>query len=230
MSGQPMLESFTRDMPIAQLQGKELRLLQPPNTRFNGVAAAGRISARSSRTCATVADDIPIIRSMVTEAINHDPPPTFMNTGTTISGRPAMGSWITYGLGGEGDDLPGFVVLTSDGKFGPVPADRLAAMAQRVPAQPLPGRAILLQGRLGALYGAAPGEPARARPAATSVDAVRTLDSIPRMRSSTTLRSRPGSPPMKPRSGCRPACPSSSIYATSPSTCWRCTVPRVGNS
>ena len=55
---------------------------------------------------------------MVTEAINHDPAHTFMNTGTTISGRPAMGSWLTYGLGSESDDLPGFVVLTSTGQFG----------------------------------------------------------------------------------------------------------------
>ena len=50
---------------------------------------------------------------MHTEAINHDPAHTFMNTGTTISGRPSMGSWLTYGLGSEADDLPGFVVLTS---------------------------------------------------------------------------------------------------------------------
>ncbi len=55
---------------------------------------------------------------MVTEAINHDPAHTFMNTGTTISGRPAMGSWLTYGLGSESEDLPGFVVLTSTGRFG----------------------------------------------------------------------------------------------------------------
>src|SRR5262249_1905571 len=67
---------------------------------------------------ATIADEICIIRSMVTEAINHDPAHTYMNTGTTISGRPAMGSWLTYGLGSESDDLPGFVVLTSTGQFG----------------------------------------------------------------------------------------------------------------
>jgi uncharacterized protein (DUF1501 family) len=59
-----------------------------------------------------------IIRSLKTEAINHDPAHTFMNTGTTISGRPAMGSWLTYGLGAETDNLPGFVVLTSIGKHG----------------------------------------------------------------------------------------------------------------
>ena len=62
---------------------------------------------------AEMADDICIVKSLVTEAINHDPAHTFMNTGTTISGRPSMGSWLTYGLGSEADDLPGFVVLTS---------------------------------------------------------------------------------------------------------------------
>jgi Protein of unknown function (DUF1501) len=55
---------------------------------------------------------------MRTEAINHDPAHTFMNTGTTISGRPSMGSWLLYGLGSDSEDLPGFVVLTSLGKFG----------------------------------------------------------------------------------------------------------------
>src|ERR1700729_1368292 len=55
---------------------------------------------------------------MRTEAINHDPAHTFMNTGTTISGRPSMGSWVTYGLGSDATNLPGFVVLTSTGRGG----------------------------------------------------------------------------------------------------------------
>ena len=62
-----------------------------------------------------VADEIAIVRSLVTEQINHDPAHTFMNTGTQISGRPCMGSWLLYGLGAETDDLPGYVVLTSVG-------------------------------------------------------------------------------------------------------------------
>ena len=62
-----------------------------------------------------MADDICIVKSMITEQINHDPAHTFMNCGTAISGRPSMGAWITYGLGAETDDLPGFVVLTSIG-------------------------------------------------------------------------------------------------------------------
>jgi hypothetical protein len=52
---------------------------------------------------------------MTTEAINHDPAHTFMNTGSQITGRPSMGSWVTYGLGSEASDLPGFVVLVSKG-------------------------------------------------------------------------------------------------------------------
>ena len=68
-----------------------------------------------------MADDICIIRSMVTEQINHDPAHTFMNTGTAISGRPSMGSWVTYGLGSESENLPGFVVLTSVGGRNPQP-------------------------------------------------------------------------------------------------------------
>ena len=55
-----------------------------------------------------MADDIAIIRSMVTEQINHDPAHTFMNTGTAISGRPSMGSWINYGLGSDTEDFSGF--------------------------------------------------------------------------------------------------------------------------
>ena len=62
-----------------------------------------------------------VIRSMVTEQINHDPAHTFMNTGTAISGRPSMGSWVNYGLGSEAEDLPGFVVLSSVGGRNPQP-------------------------------------------------------------------------------------------------------------
>src|SRR5690606_12504393 len=70
---------------------------------------------------ASIADDICIVRSMVTEAINHDPAHTFMNTGSTLNGRPSKRSWINYGLGIEGEDLPGFVVLTSFAGRSPQP-------------------------------------------------------------------------------------------------------------
>ena len=65
---------------------------------------------------ATVADDLCIVKSMVTDAFNHAPAQVFMNTGHTIVGRPSMGSWLTYGLGSENQNLPAFVVLVTPGK------------------------------------------------------------------------------------------------------------------
>ena len=61
----------------------------------------------------SVADDITVVRSMHTTQFNHAPAQIFMNTGFQIIGRPSMGSWMTYGLGSECQDLPGFVVLVS---------------------------------------------------------------------------------------------------------------------
>ncbi len=117
MHGKPMPESFTKGMPIAQLQGQKLVCFAPQHP-FVRCGRSGQEISSIFPHVATIADEICIVRSMVTEAINHDPAHTFMNTGTTISGRPAMGSWLTYGLGSESEDLPGFVVLTSTGRFG----------------------------------------------------------------------------------------------------------------
>jgi hypothetical protein len=76
---------------------------------------------------AKVADDLCFIRSMHTEQINHDPGITFFQTGFQLAGRPSIGSWISYGLGSENQDLPAFVVMTSrGGQLGDQPlADRL---------------------------------------------------------------------------------------------------------
>lgn len=117
MSGKPMPESFTKGQPIAQLQGAQLKCLAPQHP-FACYGESGQEICTLFPHIGSVADDICIIRSMVTEAINHDPAHTFMNTGTTISGRPAMGSWLWYGLGSECDNLPGFVVLSSTGRSG----------------------------------------------------------------------------------------------------------------
>ena len=117
MHGQPMPESFTKGQPIAQLQGKELKCLAPQHT-FKKYGESGQEICEIFPHLGTIADEICIVRSLRTQAINHDPAHTFMNTGTTISGRPSMGSWLTYGLGAETENLPGFVVLTSTGKFG----------------------------------------------------------------------------------------------------------------
>jgi Protein of unknown function (DUF1501) len=120
MNGQPMPESFTKGQPIAQLQGKELKC-QGPMTKFGKYGRNGQEISDFLPWHQKMADDICILRSMVTEQINHDPAHTFMNTGTAISGRPSMGSWVNYGLGSESQDLPGFVVLTSVGGRNPQP-------------------------------------------------------------------------------------------------------------
>ncbi len=79
------------------------------------------------------ADDLCVIRSMHTEAINHDPAATFIQTGSVFPGRPSMGAWLNYGLGSENADLPAFVALTS-GTGGKPLYDRLWGNAN------MPGR------------------------------------------------------------------------------------------
>ena len=63
----------------------------------------------------TVADEMCVIRSMFTEAINHDPAITFCQTGSQLAGRPSIGAWLSYGLGSANRDLPAYVVMTSFG-------------------------------------------------------------------------------------------------------------------
>jgi Protein of unknown function (DUF1501) len=65
---------------------------------------------------AKVADELCVVRSLYTEAINHDPAITFLQTGSQISGRPCIGSWVHYGLGSDNENLPSFVVLITPGK------------------------------------------------------------------------------------------------------------------
>jgi hypothetical protein len=117
MHGKPMPESFTKGQPIAQLQGAKLNCFAPQHP-FKKYGNSGQEISTIFPQLGKVADELCIVRSLRTEAINHDPAHTFMNTGTLISGRPSMGSWLWYGLGSESENLPGFVVLTSLGRAG----------------------------------------------------------------------------------------------------------------
>lgn len=120
LDGQPMPDSFTAGQPIAQLQGQALKV-QGHLTKFAQYGQNGAWLSDFLPHHRQIIDKICIVRSMVTEQINHDPAHTFMNTGTAISGRPSLGSWINYGLGSESDNLPGFVVMTSVGGRNPQP-------------------------------------------------------------------------------------------------------------
>ena len=117
MDGQPMPESMTKGQQIAQLQGQALKCFAPQH-EFKKYGQSGHEFSALLPLLGTMADEMCIVRSVFTEAINHDPAHMFMNTGSQIAGRPSMGAWTTYGLGSEAENLPGFVVLTSHGQGG----------------------------------------------------------------------------------------------------------------
>jgi hypothetical protein len=117
MTGQGMPESFTKGQQIAQLQGQKLVCLGATHG-FKRFGKSGQMICELFPHIGGVIDEACIVRSMWTEQINHDPAHTFMNSGSIITGRPCMGSWVLYGLGSEAEDLPGFVVLVSQGKGG----------------------------------------------------------------------------------------------------------------
>ena len=117
LDGKPMPKSVTEGQQIAQLMGRKDSLkIMGPQLEFKHYGKSRQhISTVFPHIGSKIADDICIIRSMKTEQINHDTAHTFINTGSMIPGRPSMGSWLTYGLGIETNNLPGFVVLTSAG-------------------------------------------------------------------------------------------------------------------
>ena len=117
---QPFPESFTKGQQLAQLQNTELKA-RGAFTEFKKCGRSGLEISNLFPNLQRVADELCVIRSMQTEQINHDPAHAFMNTGSIIKGRPSMGSWLLYGLGADTDELPGFIVLMSQGKAGQQP-------------------------------------------------------------------------------------------------------------
>jgi uncharacterized protein DUF1501 len=109
--GQNVPAELTKGERFAFIKGTP-RLLGSPY-KFNRCGGSGSEISELLPHLQTVADDIAVIRSMHTTQFNHAPAQIYMNTGFQIIGRPSMGSWMTYGLGSECKDLPGFVVLTS---------------------------------------------------------------------------------------------------------------------
>ncbi|MEE2686578.1 MAG: DUF1501 domain-containing protein [Planctomycetota bacterium] len=89
--------------------------------RFARHGASGTSVSELLPFTARVVDDLCVVRSLHTEAINHDPGITFFQTGSQQPGRPSMGSWLSYGLGSENDNLPAFTVLISGGQPGDQP-------------------------------------------------------------------------------------------------------------
>ncbi len=109
--GQNVPAELTKGERFAFIKGTP-KLLGSP-FKFNRCGESGAQISELLPHLQTVSDQITIIRSMHTTQFNHAPAQIYMNTGFQIIGRPSMGSWMTYGLGSECKDLPGFVVLTS---------------------------------------------------------------------------------------------------------------------
>jgi hypothetical protein len=90
----------------------------PSRFQFARHGSSGAWVSELMPQTAKIADELTFIKSLHTEAINHDPAVTFLQTGSQIAGRPSIGSWLVYGLGSETRDLPGFVVMISPGAGG----------------------------------------------------------------------------------------------------------------
>lgn len=124
----PRLKEFSgTNLPESVRMGQRLTQMSATQSAFPVVpskysfAQHGQSGAWVSELLphlAKVADKLTFIKSMHTEAINHDPAVTFLQTGSQVSGRPSMGSWVAYGLGAETEDLPAFVVMISPGQGG----------------------------------------------------------------------------------------------------------------
>jgi hypothetical protein len=119
-NNRPVLQKYDgQSIPAEIVKDQRYAFIKPDAalmaTKFK-FAKYGKCGAELSEALpelAKVVDDITIINSMNTIAFNHAPGQIFMNTGSTQFGRPSMGAWVTYGLGSESQNLPGFVVLSS---------------------------------------------------------------------------------------------------------------------
>ena len=114
LDGKPFPESMTDGQELAQLQNTKL-LARKSFCKFKKWGQSGIEISELFPHIGSIADQMCVVRSMTTEQINHDTAHAFMNTGSIIKGRPSMGSWLLYGLGAETENLPGYVVMTSQG-------------------------------------------------------------------------------------------------------------------
>ena len=115
------------DLPESCGQGQRLTAMSATQCAFScrsieiHICPARQIRSMGQRVAPAygkIVDDLTFIKSVHTEAINHDPAVTFFQTGSQIAGRPSMGSWVSYGMGCETHDLPAFVVMISPGQGG----------------------------------------------------------------------------------------------------------------
>ncbi len=114
--GRAIPESVTRGQALGPLN-RSTNVCLAPQTAFHPCGQAGQVLADVFPHLAQVADDLCIIRSLKTDSFVHDPAQTLMCNGSLLPGHPSLGSWLWYGLGSEGENLPGFVILLSLGEL-----------------------------------------------------------------------------------------------------------------
>lgn len=114
--GQDVPKSIYPDERKTTMTSAQTRFPVAPSTfKFKQYGSNGTWMSELLRHTSEIADDMCVIRSMFTDAINHDPAITFLMTGSQLPGRPSIGSWLNYGLGSENEDLPTFVAMSSRG-------------------------------------------------------------------------------------------------------------------
>ena len=118
--GEELPDSVRRGQRLTGMTASQARFpVAPSRYRFQQYGRCGMTLSELLPHTAAISDRICLVRSMFTEAINHDPAITFFQTGAQIAGRPSMGAWAAYGLGSENRDLPAFVTLISQGSGNP---------------------------------------------------------------------------------------------------------------
>jgi len=116
-----LADMFDADLPDSVRAGQRLTTMTSGQKRFPIAPSiykfaphgkSGTLVSELLPHTAQIVDDIAVVRSVYTEAINHDPAATFILTGNQVPGKPSIGSWLSYGLGSEAENLPAFVVMT----------------------------------------------------------------------------------------------------------------------
>jgi len=118
-NGEELPDSVRKRQRLTGMSANQSTLpLAGSQFKFAQHGASGAWVSDALPHIATVADDLCFVKSLYTEAINHDPAITFFQTGSQIAGRPSVGAWLSYGLGSENADLPAFVVMLTKGEGG----------------------------------------------------------------------------------------------------------------
>lgn len=114
--GQELPDSVRRGQRLTTMTSRQASFpIAPSMFEFRRHGESGASVSELLPHLSRVVDRLCFVRSMYTEAINHDPAVTFLQTGATLAGRPSIGAWLSYGLGTENDDLPAYVVMISQG-------------------------------------------------------------------------------------------------------------------